>query len=204
MNDEEYKEAGLSIINSFGRGPRRNYQNLDCIYTHPKSGAKVYIGNLSVANTKSELDDYDITRIVNCQEPESRNFFESDPKFKYYRFNIALCHTVDLHNFTKEATDEALIFFLDYFEWVDQNVEEGNNVLVHCLAGAHRAGTAGIGYYMWRKHFENGSTKVDHTQCILEIKAMRPIVQPIGPFTPLLAKLERAINKKMGLLSWTE
>ena len=119
MNDAEYKEAGLSIINSFGRGPRRNYQNLDCIYTHPKSGAKVYIGNLSVANTKSELDDYNITRIVNCQEPESRNFFESDPKFKYCRFNIASCHTVDLQNFTKEATDEALIFFLDYFEWVD-------------------------------------------------------------------------------------
>ena len=210
MNDADYKEAGLSIVNSFRGGSstsggyRFTYQNLSCIYTHPKTGAKVFIGNLSAANTKSELDDHNITRIVNCQEPESRNFFENDSKFQYFRYNIASCHAHTFNDFQKDASNEALIFFLDYFEWVDKNMEEGKSVLVHCLAGAHRAGTAGIGYYMWRKSHENGGTKVDHTQCISEVKEIRPIVNPIGQFTPLLAKLERGINKKMGLLSWTE
>ena len=211
MNDADYNKAGLDIVNNAGEfsrtgrigGSRFTYQNLNCIFTHPKSGAKVFIGNLSAANTRSELEENNITQIVNCQEPTSRNFFEGDPRYQYYRFNIA-SFRVDVYNMKSESTTEALAFFLDYFEWVDKCMDDGKSVLVHCLAGAHRAGTAGIGYYMWRKSLENGGTKVDHLRCIADVKQLRPIVNPIGQFTPLLAKLERGINKKMGLLSWTE
>ena len=212
MDDSDYHKAGQDIITSvgeFARGARVGssarftYQNLNCIFSHPKSGAKVFIGNLSAANTRSELEENNITRVVNCQEPSSRNFFEGESGFQYYRFNIA-SYRVDVYNMKPESTNEALAFFLDYFEWVDKCMEDGKSVLVHCLAGAHRAGTAGIGYYMWRKSLENGGTKVDHLRCIADVKQLRPIVNPIGQFTPLLAKLERGINKKMGLLSWTE
>ena len=214
MDDSDYHDAGLVALGSVrGRsslGSRFTYQNLNCIFTHPKSGAKVFIGNLSAANTKSELEENNITRVVNCQEPSSRNFFEGQPNYQYYRFNIA-CYRVHEWlngllpgNMKPESTSEALAFFLDYFEWVDKCMEDGKSVLVHCFAGAHRAGTAGIGYYMWRKSLENGGTKVDHLRCIADVKQIRPIVNPIGQFTPLLAKLERGINKKMGLLPWTE
>ena len=214
MDDSDYHKAGLDIVKNAGDfsstrrgGSRFTYQNLNCIFTHPKSGAKVFIGNLSAANTKSELEENNITRIVNCQEPSSRNFFEAESSYQYYRFNIAsyrVVEWVNQVNMKPESTSEALAFFLDYFEWVDKCMEDGKSVLVHCLAGAHRAGTAGIGYYMWRKSLENGGTKVDHLRCIADVKQIRPIVNPIGQFTPLLAKLERGINKKMGLLPWTE
>ena len=214
MDDSDYHDAGLAVLGSArGRGSlgsRFTYQNLNCIFTHPKSGAKVFIGNLSAANTKSELEENNITRVVNCQEPSSRNFFEGEPNYQYYRFNIASYRVHEWlngllpGNMKPESTSEALAFFLDYFEWVDKCMEDGKSVLVHCFAGAHRAGTAGIGYYMWRKSLENGGTKVDYLRCIADVKQIRPIVNPIGQFTPLLAKLERGINKNRGLLPSTE
>ena len=83
MDDADYHKAGQDIITSIDelRGARVGinrftYQNLNCIFSHPKSGAKVFIGNLSAAHTKSELEENNITRVVNCQEPSSRNFFE--------------------------------------------------------------------------------------------------------------------------------
>ena len=122
MDDSDYHDAGLVALGSVrGRGSlgsRFTYQNLNCIFTHPKSGAKVFIGNLSAANTKSELEENNITRVVNCQEPSSRNFFEGEPNYQYYRFNIA---SYQVHewlnellpvNMKPESTSEALAFFL--------------------------------------------------------------------------------------------
>ena len=91
MNDADYNKAGLDIVRRTSLdsrsgvvgGSRFAYQNLNCIFTHPKSGAKVFIGNLSAANTKSELEENNVTQIVNCQEPSSRNFFEGDPRYQY-------------------------------------------------------------------------------------------------------------------------
>ena len=137
MDDSDYHKAGQDIITSvgeFARGsrvgssPRFTYQNLNCIFCHPKSGAKVFIGNLSAANTRSELEENNITRVVNCQEPSSRNFFEGESGFQYYRFNIA-SYRVDVYNMKPESTNEALAFFLDYFEWVDKCMEDGKTVL---------------------------------------------------------------------------
>ena len=34
------------------------------------------------------------------------------------------------------------------FDFVDKATAEGHGVLIHCLAGAHRAGTAGVAYIM--------------------------------------------------------
>ena len=57
MNDADYNKAGLDIVRRTSLdsrtgqvgGSRFTYQNLNCIFTHPKSGAKVFIENLSAA-----------------------------------------------------------------------------------------------------------------------------------------------------------
>lgn len=41
-----------------------------------------------------------------------------------------------------------LKFFAPAHNFIDENLEKGNNVMVHCLAGAHRAGTTGVSYLM--------------------------------------------------------
>lgn len=58
--------------------------------------------------------------------------------------------------------------------------------MVHCLAGAHRAGTAGVAYCMYAK-------KSKHIETLRYVKSLRPIVDPFGPLSELLHNLERAL-----------
>jgi protein-tyrosine phosphatase len=43
---------------------------------------------------------------------------------------------------------EVLDFFHEVHSFIDEALESGKNVMVHCLAGAHRAGTTGVSYMM--------------------------------------------------------
>jgi protein-tyrosine phosphatase len=43
---------------------------------------------------------------------------------------------------------DVLEFFNDVHSFIDEALENGKNVMVHCLAGAHRAGTTGVSYMM--------------------------------------------------------
>ena len=43
---------------------------------------------------------------------------------------------------------EVLDFFEPAHAFIDAALEDGKNVMVHCLAGAHRAGTVGVSYMM--------------------------------------------------------
>merc|ERR1719356_1459568 len=78
-----------------------------------------------------------------------------------------------------------LEFFTGVFDWIDKAVADGHNVLVHCLAGAHRAGTTGVAYTMH-------ASDLDHRTAIVAVKACRPIVDPMGDLTNLLQQLEVA------------
>ena len=110
----------------------------------------------------------------------SCNFFEGDARFEYRRFPVSRWRT-------EVNTDEDVI---RYFEegchaWIAQNLEAGRNVLVHCLAGAHRAGTTGVSFMM-REGRYNADT------AIRLAKALRPVIDPFGSLLELLERLERA------------
>ena len=88
---------------------------------------------------------------------------------------------------TEVNTDEDVI---RYFEegchaWIAAHLDEGRNVLVHCLAGAHRAGTTGVSFMM-REGRYNADT------AIRLAKALRPVIDPFGSLLELLERLERA------------
>ncbi|CAE7177735.1 DUSP9, partial [Symbiodinium pilosum] len=48
----------------------------------------------------------------------------------------------------KETPSEALRYISPVWEFLDAALEDGCNVLVHCHAGAHRAGTTAVAYLM--------------------------------------------------------
>jgi protein-tyrosine phosphatase len=47
-----------------------------------------------------------------------------------------------------------LRFFAPVHKFIDESLEKGNNVMVHCLAGAHRAGATGVSYMMKAGHLK--------------------------------------------------
>lgn len=59
----------------------------------------------------------------------------------------------------------------------------GRSVLIHCLAGAHRAGTTGVLYLMAKHDISQGrATKL--------AKELRPVIDPIGTLKDLLQLVE--------------
>eukprot|EP00931_Biecheleriopsis_adriatica_P064625 TRINITY_DN39376_c0_g1_i1.p1 TRINITY_DN39376_c0_g1~~TRINITY_DN39376_c0_g1_i1.p1 ORF type:complete len:354 (-),score=70.88 TRINITY_DN39376_c0_g1_i1:78-1115(-) len=158
----------------------QGYRNLDPVWQHPASGARVFIGNKTAASSRLILQDNGISHVVNCTS-DMPLFFSRDPSISYFRFDIyKFYRELDFSNRTG-----VLDFFQPVFSWIDKAVAAGHSVLIHCLAGAHRAGTTGVAYVMH-------ASGLDHKTAIVACKTCRPIVDPIDKLTDLLASLERA------------
>lgn len=183
--DMDYNEEGrklLEAVNLGAQGAPARYSPCDPLWRHPQTGATLFVGGVSIADKREELAKHGITRIVNCQEPNSRNTFEADPDLAYMRFPIGLWRSVaDI----RTKPDVLWRFYEPFFTFVASSLLEGRNVLVHCLAGAHRAGTAGISCLMMFCSW-------DSKQAVAAAKRLRPAIDPIGGFPELLQLLERA------------
>lgn len=70
------------------------------------------------------------------------------------------------------------------FEFIEEAIANGQNVLVHCLAGAHRAGTTGVACLI---HF----AKLNVEEAVVIAKRCRPIIDPIGQLPEFLYRLKR-------------
>ena len=82
-----------------------------------------------------------------------------------------------------DSPENVLRFFLEPFKWIDAQIEQGHSVLIHCLAGAHRAGSTGVAYCMY-------ANKSGFDETLAIVKSIRPIVDPFGPLEELLRRLE--------------
>ena len=86
-----------------------------------------------------------------------------------------------------ETPEGVLRFFLPVFTFIEKVTAKGKNVLIHCLAGAHRAGTTSVSWLMYKN-------KMLTDEAILYGKKCRFAINPTGSFPELLLKLENALN----------
>ena len=96
--------------------------------------------------------------------------FAKDPAFKYLAYPIGLWRQ-KLSLSPKPAA--TLQYFEPLFRFVEGELAEGNNVIIHCLAGAHRAGTAGVACLM---HLAD----LDRATATTIAQTARPAINPIG------------------------
>ena len=183
FDEEAYKlfeKLGIDIKNTHGS----SYDDLNAIYVNPKTGHKVFCGNINAASNLSILQRNGITHVVNCQDPSSQNFHENNKgaRITYFRFPIA-----HWHNSSAVRQGKAFEFFLPFFNFVDKATETGN-VLIHCLAGAHRAGTSSVSYILYK-------TQTDVSSAIRTAKALRPIIDPIYSLKDLLRLLSESMPR---------
>ena len=54
----------------------------------------------------------------------------------------------DMYKADTESQQGILDFFAPAHNFIDKALNQGKHVMVHCLAGAHRAGTTGVSYMM--------------------------------------------------------
>ena len=133
------------------------------------------------------LDAHKIRHIVNCQGLDSENYHENNDEFTYLRFPVgvaAYCSPFDINTHTGIVR-----YFNVFFDFVEQIMKEGKNVLIHCLAGAHRAGTTGVA---WLMHANNMGVE----DAIKLGQSRRDAINPIGNFPELLHKLRNGLNEE--------
>lgn len=170
-----------SIINN---GP---YNALDPLWRHPESGGVFYVGNQTAAANLELLQKHKVTHVVNCTDsmPLYHERLGGASPIQYHRFDIT-------SHYRKVRTDEEAVSFVQpMLEFVTAALGEGKNVMAHCLAGAHRAGTTGCIILMY-------FAELSAAEAVPVAKRCRPIIDPIGDFPQLLAKLERGWRARGG------
>ena len=171
--------------------PGSTHHDMDKLWVDKRTGGAVYVGNETAAKMSVEqFQHFGIAGVVNCTD-DMPNFIEGKPGApSYMRFNVAW-HTHVSGNPTNCAK-----FLGGFFAFVDAALDQGKSVLVHCLAGAHRAGTAGVLLLMHK----DGLSAEDG---IKAAQALRPIINPIGQL-PLLLRRFEALREEAHRRVWAE
>ena len=163
-----------------------NWNNLDAIYAHPEGKGVVYVGNANAAENIDILRENNITHVVNCTHGTGAIpcFHQASGAIQYYVFPISQWWA------QVDSTPESVLHFsAPMFKFITDAISSGSSVLVHCLAGAHRAGTTGCACLM---HFAG----LDHRAAMATAKRLRPIIDPIGQLPQFLQRLELAQSKR--------
>ena len=135
------------------------------------------------------LNAHGIRHVVNCQGMDSKNYHEKNSEFEYLRFPIGASHWSP---FDMDTNSGVVRYFNVFLNFVEITVRGGKNVLIHCLAGAHRAGTAGVAWLMY-------ANNLSVEDAIKLGKSRRDVIDPIGKFPKLLNDLRNGLNEE-GLL----
>ena len=139
----DYDKEGLKVferLNLEAKTKRLTHNHLDAIWSRPGGKGKVYVGNRTASSDANLLKKCGVRAIVNCtHEPNLIPNVLDKRHFEYLNFPI--CEW----EFELDESDEAVLdWFRPVFSLVDKVTRKGDSVLIHCLAGAHRAGTTGV------------------------------------------------------------
>ena len=120
---------------------------------------------------------------------------EGTPNLVYYRFPVSHWHHSPEFGGRARPTSleqkakSAIKYFSPLFQWIEEATAKGQSVLIHCLAGAHRAGTTGVAWIMHK-------TNLGVHDAIAAAKQCRPIVNPFAHLLELLEILEIGLKNR--------
>lgn len=173
-----FRKYGLD--SSGGGSALGMYNSMDEIHTS-STGASIWVGNDTAARSRTMLQQANVTHVINCTE-NIPNYHEADPKFQYLRFPISYW------TYSVDRSHESVIKYLHpLFDFVEKALQKSQSVLVHCLSGAHRAGTAGCLLLMHHKTLTS-------EEAIARAKSKRPAINPIGLLPDLLRRYDEAVQ----------
>jgi hypothetical protein len=176
------------------------YAPLNAVWRAPKDGGTVYVGSLLAAKDRGLLQRYGITHVVNCMNQPRNNIHTditySDFSIEMWRDQVITTSSAAMkrhHRLPLSTKNAALVheFFRPVLGFIDTAVATGGNVLVHCFAGAHRAGTTGVALLMHREG-------MGADDAIATAQQLRPAIDPKlhAENYRLLQQLELAANAR--------
>ena len=153
----------------------RTVRSDSCIY---KIDDRVYLGSLSAALDRSELEKHGITHIV-CVARGIRSAYSDHFAYKQV-------HILD------SASESLLDHLPDCLGWMAEALEQPENkILVHCFAGRSRSVAVVVAYLMlWHG--------VTLRAALLHVRGIRPVANPNPHFVSHLRGLEEELAVRSG------
>ena len=133
----------------------------------------LFLGSIGSASNLKQLQNFKITHIVCCASG-IKNFFPDD--FKYINLNLLDSEKEDIKQYFKES-----------FDFIDEAIKNGGNVLVHCHAGVSRSSTILISYIKKKK-------KMKLNKVLDLLKTKREKVSPNAGFLRQLSDYEKELG----------
>jgi len=132
----------------------------DRISTIPlKDGRVIYLGSDSGANNFAKLTELGITHILNVSDTLP-NYYEGTTNITYMRVPITDCGTVILCN-----------YFPAVFKFINNALDTGGRILVHCFAGKSRSASFVIAYFM---QYQN----MNYMDAFKHVQTHRAVIEP--------------------------
>lgn len=133
---------------------------------------QLWIGDKVIAQKKSFFDEKHIDVVVNCTKEVK--FIEGT---KTYRLEID-------DDLTEDSIRLMYKSIYNIIDFIDDEIEKGHNILVHCHKGIQRSATIVAAYLM-----KYG--RINYTAAMAYIQSKRPICfRPSSNFLPVLKKIE--------------
>jgi len=188
----DYSQEARNLWARLGIDPDRidprGYNPLDIIYKSEQGGC-IYVGGERAARDIDMIRENRIAAIVNCTT-DIRNYNEGRNGLVYFNFDVA-----SWKRHVHAADDQVDRFLGPMLRFVCKHVFVGENVLVHCLAGAHRAGTTGIICLM---HFAG----LQANKAISTARSLRNVIDPISDFRQLLRRCDELERNEDGTFTF--
>lgn len=177
----DFDALGKRLMETAGTSSASTYRDVDEIWLHPKTGARLLVGGQKVAESRELLQAFGVACIVRCLDYDGeKGPFEGEEGFEYLHYPISWWKRIGGHR-SHRGVARIIAPLLGF---VEGSLENGRSVFIHCLAGAHRAGTAGVACIM---HL----CQLDAASAILAVQAVRPCVEPLAHLKVLLRRLDK-------------
>jgi len=136
----------------------------------------VWVGSLHDAKRHTKLEEAGITHVLNTAadlELVDGSFREDPARFGYLHLN--------LQDNKQAAEDMSALLDPTCFDFIEQALAEGGQVLLHCAQGKSRSGTVAV-YWVMRKF------RLEYEDALSLVQRVRGIVEPNGGFERILRK----------------
>lgn len=130
----------------------------------------LYLSSGNIASNKEELEKYKIKGIINVTK-DIPCYYETT--IKYLRIPI-----------DDSIQTEISKYFEDAHKFIDEHINKGESILVHCKAGISRSATIIISYLMKKQ-------KIKYNESIEIVRKKRKKIDPNLGFCSQLLKFEK-------------
>ncbi|XP_024315620.1 dual specificity protein phosphatase 1B isoform X1 [Brachypodium distachyon] len=166
--EKQQSRVLMALMQGFCAARYRKADNTPCLVDQG-----LYLGSVGAALNKEALKSLNITHILIVARSLNPAFSE---EFTYKKIEVL------------DSPDTDLVkHFGECFNFIDEGISTGGNVLVHCFAGRSRSVTVVLAYLM-KKH------QVSLESALSLVRSKRPQASPNEGFMAQLVNFEKSLQ----------